>query len=97
MSLLNNAVVPMAVVGLYGLAFVLGVGHYSQEQTAAHLRQIEQHRAEAEVVRRSEETTPFAGIECPSGRCASAASPTRRCDEESRSGCCSRCAAWRSG
>ena len=57
MSLLNNAVVPMAVVGLYGLAFVLGVGHYSQEQTAAHLRQIEQHRAEAEVVRRSEETT----------------------------------------
>lgn len=57
MSLLNNAVVPIAVVGLYGLAFVLGVGHYSQEQTAAHLRQIEQHRAEAEVVRRSEETT----------------------------------------
>ena len=47
----------MAVVGLYGLAFVLGVGHYSQEQTAAHLRQIEQHRAEAEAVRRSEETT----------------------------------------
>lgn len=57
MSLLNNAVVPIAVVGLYGLAFVLGVGHYSQEQTAAHLRQIEQHRAEAKAVRRSEETT----------------------------------------
>ena len=57
MSLLNNAVVPSAVVGLYGLAFVLGVGHYSQEQTAAHLRLIEQHRAEAEAIRRSEETT----------------------------------------
>jgi cytochrome c oxidase subunit 2 len=57
MSLLNNAVAPIAVVALCGLAFVLGIGHYSQEQTAAHLRQVGQRRAEAEVIRRSEETT----------------------------------------
>ena len=55
MSLLNNAVAPIAIVGLCGLAFVLGIGHYSQEQTAAHLQQVEQRRVEAEAVRRSEE------------------------------------------
>ena len=55
MSLLNNAVAPIALVGLCGLAFVLGIGHYSQEQTAIHMRQIEQLRAEAEAIRHSEQ------------------------------------------
>ena len=55
MSLLNNALSPIVLIGLCGLLFVLGVDHYSQKQTVAHIQQVEQRRAAAAAAHRSEQ------------------------------------------
>ena len=49
MSFLNNPLTLVAVALLGGLGFVLSVHQFSKEQTAAHLRRVEQIRAEEKV------------------------------------------------
>ena len=51
----NNALIPVVVLLLGGLAFALEVNHFTQEQTALRITQIERARAEEEAARHSEQ------------------------------------------
>ena len=51
----NKALIPVVVLLLGGLAFALEVNHFTQEQTALRITQIERARAKEEAARHSEQ------------------------------------------
>ena len=70
MSFLNNPLTLVAIALLGGLGFVLSVHQFSKEQTAAHLRRVEQIRAEEKVAR---DRAAAARLEMLNARVAAAA------------------------
>ena len=70
MSFLNNPLTLVAVALLGGLGFVLSVHQFSKEQTAAHLRRVEQIRAEEKV---AQDRAEAARLEVLNARVAAAA------------------------